>query len=101
MPKPVDNKSPHILEGVRAIAEYFGKHENTIRGWIHKGFLPASKTPDGVWFISKSLINMWIFAGNRAELITKVKSGHHRIDPDIVKELLADGKDTDWTQRAG
>ena len=100
MPKPVNNQSRHILEGIREIAEYFGKHENTIKKWIHKGYLPASKTPDGVWFITKSMINMWIFAGNRAELKKLVEQGNTSVDKEIVKEILEDGRSTDWSTRA-
>jgi hypothetical protein len=96
MPRKVLSKSPHILEGIKAMAEFFGKHPTTIAKWIDTGYLPASKTPDGVWFISKSLINMWMFAGNRAELKRKIESGEHRVDPEIVKELLEDGRNKKW-----
>jgi hypothetical protein len=92
----IKNTSPNIIEGIPNIAEYMGKHRNTIMNWINKGYLPAAKNPDGIWFITKSLINMWIFSQNQAELRKRVAEGDSRIDPEVARELLMDGKDKTW-----
>jgi excisionase family DNA binding protein len=68
------NKSSYALEGAAEIAHYLGKHRNTISKWIVSGFLPATKTPEGKWFITTSLIDAWIVAGNTAELAAKARA---------------------------
>lgn len=67
----ITSKSHYMLEGLKEIAEYMGKHPWTIAKWITEGYFPAAKNKEGRWFISTSLIDTWIVAGNIAELNAK------------------------------
>jgi hypothetical protein len=58
------NQSPHLIEGVPAIARYLGKHPATIRRWIKSGFLPCGRAPDGTFIITPSLIDRAIIASH-------------------------------------
>ncbi len=65
------NPSANILEGIPNIAEFFGRSYDTIARWIKAGYLPAGKTPQGRWFITRSLIDNWVIAVHKAELQSK------------------------------
>ncbi len=67
MPGKRRNKSPHVLETIPAIAEYLGKHPNTIGRWIKYHDLPAMRMPSGHWMTTRDAITAWIIAGGRAE----------------------------------
>ena len=65
------NKNPNILEGIAAIAAFIGKSPNTTTSWILNHGLPATKTPEGLWYTHKALILQWIYAGWRAEVTAR------------------------------
>jgi hypothetical protein len=86
-PYKVNKRNPNILEGVAAIANFIGKSPNTAKRWILEAGLPATKTPEGLWYTHKALILQWIYAGWRAEIAAqngsvpeRVKLDHHLSD---------------------
>lgn len=68
MPKPKRNRSPHLIEGLHAIAKRLNRSKSTIERWIADGVIPAAKLPDGTWVITPSLIDRFIVADSEARL---------------------------------
>jgi hypothetical protein len=67
------NHSPHVIEGLDAIAAYMGKSRITIWRWIQRGWLPAGRLPDGTWFITPSLIDRVCVASHDGYISRKAK----------------------------
>jgi hypothetical protein len=54
-----------IIYDTRNILEYIGlsrKSTSTFYRWVKKFGLPASKTPNGRWWISKRLVDQWMYS---------------------------------------
>ena len=54
-----------IIYYTRNILEYIGlsrKSTSTFYRWVKKYGLPASKTPNGRWWMSKRLMDQWMYA---------------------------------------
>ena len=52
--------NPDLLEGIPAIAHYFGKSYNTIYTWIQTKGLPAMRTDRGRWTTSRQALMAWV-----------------------------------------
>lgn len=60
------SSSSDFIVGMAAIGAHFGRSRTTIWRWITREGLPAAKMPGGHWAITRSLIDQWLLARNRA-----------------------------------
>ena len=78
------NSNPNMLEGLPAIATFMGKSIETVRRWIDKEGLPATKLPNGKWLTHKGLVLQWIYAGHQAILKNRAATA---LEPNELAEL--------------
>lgn len=60
-------REPGVLIGVRAICAYTQIGTHTFYHWLREHGFPATRTPGGRWMTSKSLIDGWILAREKAQ----------------------------------
>lgn len=54
-----------IVRGVQNILQYLGlsrKSIQTFYRWVNRSGMPASKTPNGKWWMSRRLMDQWMYS---------------------------------------
>ena len=85
MPRAPQNPNEEWLVGLRAIGEFMGRSERTIRRWIATQVFPAGPLPSGHWIASKTSIRQWVMLRGQIEI--EMREMRRKVRPPISSEV--------------